>query len=291
MTITDSFTRSLSFPIIVATVFVAFSVTATAQELTPGKITEITFPNSDIPPTLNSVMTGTTSVPGLAYRLPDDFDPSKTFPLLVYVPGGNGGSNGNIANAEAIVGTRGWIVASLPLFKKSVDHAEPAGGLIVSFQDFPTISRAYRIMLGRLFELVPNIDRERSAMIGFSNGALTLAILVTCQDEFVLAHFRSFCLVDNGMFHLTDLHKKGARDSRFLVLVGDREDYGRELKIRGSRLLQDEWKLLGVNLSCQIMQDTGHEFPDRYMALVGRWLRNEPSAGQEVGKGALPPAP
>jgi len=81
--------------------------------------------------------------------------------------------------------------------------------------------------------------------------------------------------VDHGMFHLTDLHKKPARDCRFLILVGDQEDMGRDLKIRGSQLLQDEWKLLGVNLSYQIMKDTGHEFNDRYMAMVGRWLRNE----------------
>jgi hypothetical protein len=78
------------------------------------------------------------------------------------------------------------------------------------------------------------------------------------------------------MFHLTDLHKKRARDCRFLVLVGDKEDYGRNLKIKRSQLLQDEWKLLGVNLKCQIINDTGHEFYDRQMAIVGRWLRNEP---------------
>jgi len=246
-----------------------------AQELTPGKVAEILFPEAELPPTLHSMMTGTTDAPCMTVRLPDDYNPTNTYPLLVYVPGGDGHRNGNIDNARTIAGDKGWIVASLPLFKKSIDRSEPGGGMLVSFEDYPVIAKAYGRMLGRLFKLVPNIDRERSALVGFSNGALTIGVLVSCHDEFILSHFRNFCLVDHGMFHLTDLHKKPARDCRFLILVGDQEDMGRDLKIRGSQLLQDEWKLLGVNLSYQIMKDTGHEFNDRYMAMVGRWLRNE----------------
>jgi hypothetical protein len=248
-----------------------------AQELTPGQIVEIPFPNAELPPTLYTMMTGTPSEPVLSVRLPDDFDASKSFPLIVYVPGFHGGpKGGNIYNAQMIAGPTGWIAVSLPLFKESVDATEYANGITIGFKDFPTISRAYRIMLGKLFDLVPNIDREKSALVGFSNGALTISVLVTCNDEFILTHFKNFCLVDNGMFSLTDLHKKYARDCRYLLLVGDKEDFGRELKIRGCQLLQDSWKLLGVNLTYQILKDTGHEFYDRHMILVGKWLRNEP---------------
>jgi hypothetical protein len=257
-------------------VALVFNTIALAQELAPGKNTEIMFPQLDLPPTLFTMMTGTAATPCLTIRLPDDYESTKMYPLLVYVPGFHGGSKGNIGNAQTIAGPKGWIVASLPLFKESIDKSEPAGGMIIGFQDYPIISRAYRIMLGKLFDLIPNIDREKSAMVGFSNGALTIAVLVSNQDEFILTHFKNFCFVDHGMFHLTDLHKKRARDCRFLVLVGDKEDYGRNLKIKRSQLLQDEWKLLGVNLKCQIMNDTGHEFYDRQMAIVGRWLRNEP---------------
>ena len=253
-----------------------FGTSSLAQELAPGKIVEISFPEAEMPPTLHSMFTGATDAPCMTVRLPDDYNPTNTYPLLVYVPGGTGHQNGNIDNARTIAGNKGWIVASLPLFKKSIDRYEPAGGMLVSFEDYPVIAKAYGLMLGRLFKLVPNIDHEKSAMAGFSNGALTIAVLVSCHDEFILTHFKNFCLVDHGMFHLTDLYKKPARDCRYLILVGDQGDRGRELKIRGSQLLQDEWKLMGVNLSCQIMKDTGHEFQDRQMALVGRWLRNEP---------------
>ena len=135
-------------------------------------------------------------------------------------------------------------------------------------------------MLGRLFELVPNIDRERSAMVGFSNGAITIAVLVSNHDEFTLTHFKSFCLVDHGMFHLSDLHKNLTRESRFLLLVGDKEDFGRDLKIRQSQLQQDSWRLLGVDLSYRILKNTGHEFNRPHMELVGEWLRNEVANAQ-----------
>lgn len=271
----NSFVFSLCCVGLLLIIVSQFGTNAFAQKLVPGEISEIKFPKADLPPTLYTMMTKTEAAPCLMVRLPDDYDPAKKYPLLVYVPGLHGGPKGNIGNAQTIAGPRGWIVASVPLFKKSVDPNEVAGGIMVSMEDYPVISKAYQIMLGRLFELVPNIDREKSAMVGFSNGSLTIAVLVSCHDEFILTHFKNFCLVDHGMFHLTDLHKKYAKDCRYLILVGDQEDMGRELKIRGSKLQQDSWKLLGVNLSYQIMKDTGHEFNDPQMDIVGRWLRGE----------------
>ena len=87
--------------------------------------------------------------------------------------------------------------------------------------------------------VVPNIDRDRSAMVGYSNGAIAVAILISSHDRYILDQFHSFCLVDHGMFHLTDLHKPPANDRRYLILVGDRDDYGREFKLRGAKLAED----------------------------------------------------
>ncbi len=260
-----------------------FNASALAGEVEPGKVVEVVFPETYLPPSLYSMVTGITVPPTLAFRLPDNYSPDQLYPLLVYVPGNHGGPSGNIRNAMTIAGPRDWVVASLPLFKSSLHRDEIGGGIIVGFQDFDTLSKAYAIMLGRLFELVPNIDPERSAMVGFSNGALTIAVLVSVHDEFVLSHFKNFCLVDQGMFHLTDLHKQRARDCRFLVLSGDnQEDLGRDLMIRGGQLLQDSWQLLGVDLSFYVMRDTGHEFRDRQMATVRRWLRHETFAEGDV---------
>ena len=262
--------------LIVMMVFLV-GVSAEADNLDPGVVVTVDFRETELPPSLFSMMTGEAAPPTLSYRLPDNYDPEQRYPLLVYVPGYHGGPNGNIGNAQAIAGNTDWVVASLRLFTSSLNRDEIGGGILVGFSDYPTVSRAYEVMLGKLFELVPNIDPERSAMVGFSNGALTIAVLVSNHDEFVLSHFKAFCLVDHGMFHLSDLYKERTRDCRFLILSGDDErDMGRELKIRGGRLSQDAWGMLGVDLTFFVMKDTGHEFRTPQMELVGRWLRHQP---------------
>ena len=243
----------------------------------PGEIATVEFPVMSVPPTLYSMVHEEAVSPTLTYRLPDGFDPEQRYPLLVYVPGFHGGRSGNIGNALTIAGREDWVIASLPLFKTTLDRDEINGGIRIGFRDYSTLSHAYGTMLGRLFELVPNIDTEESAMVGFSNGALAIAVLVSNNDKFILSHFKHFCLVDQGMFHLTDLHTRGARNGRYLVLSGDDPtDLGRDLMIRGGKLLEDTWSLFGVDLAFHVMADTGHEFGDRQMALVGRWLREEP---------------
>lgn len=256
-----------------------FSCRSSVQvpQIKPGKRIEITFTDATFPPILHTLITGEKAIPTLTFRLPDDYESTKKYPLLVYVPGGDGGPKGNIHNAQTIVGTSGWIVATLPLFKKAIDKTEPSGGMIVSMEDFPVVSRCYKVMLGKLFNLIPNIAFDKSAMVGFSNGAITLAVLLSSHDEFIVSHFRKFCMVDHGMFHLTDLHKRGSRDCQYLILTGDKQDLGRELKIQRSKLLQAEMKMIGVSLSFEIMENSGHEFHKTQMEYVRRWLIKEPA--------------
>ena len=109
-------------------------------------------------------------------------------------------------------------------------------------------------------------------MVGFSNGAIAIAVLVTSHDEYILDNFRSFCLVDHGMFHLTDLHKTPTKDRRFLILVGDKKDYGRDLKIRGAKLAQDSYQLLGCSVESRILKNTGHELTQSCKRDIGTWI-------------------
>ncbi len=250
---------------------------AAAQQLSPGAEVEIAFDTAVVGRSLYATLTGASDAPTLVVRLPRDYQPGRAYPLLVYVPGLHGNRSGNIGNAETIAGERDWIVASLPLFKAQVDRAEVGQGLIVGMADYPAISKAYATMLGRIFELVPNIDRSRSGLVGFSNGALTLAVLLSHNDEFIRTHFRSFVLVDHGFFHLTDLHKRDTRDGRYLLLVGDQPDMGRDLKLRGCALQQDSWRLLGVDVTCEVLVGVGHALPTETMERIGRWLEQAPA--------------
>ena len=246
-----------------------------AQELVPGKVVEINFSDEDLPRTLHSMVTGKDISPRMSVRLPDDFDPAKKYPLLVYLRGRDGGISGNIDKARDIAGDKGWVVASLPLFKRSLDRREIYGGIIMTFDDYPVMSKVYRTMLGRLFKLVPNVDTSKNAMVGFSNGAYAIAMLVSCQDEFVLEKFRNFGLIDSGYWYLNGLHTNVLDGARFLLLVGDKRDPQRDILIRQAQIIKDASQWCKVDVTLRFMQGTGHKFPPQYRTLVGKWLGRE----------------
>ncbi len=239
------------------------------------KVQIIEFEVSELPPSLFNLFTGKNTLPYLQYVLPGDYSPDKSYPLLLYIPGFHGHAGGNIKVPQEIAGSHECVVATLPLFKESVDREEVARGLIVSLVDYPTLSEAYNKMLSRLFEEVPNIDKQRSAMVGFSNGAITIAVLVSNHDPFILTNFHSFCMVDHGMFHLMDLHKKHSRDKRYLIMTGDQPEMGRELKLRAAQLLEDSYQLLQIDVESRVLKDTGHELTWSVKQDIGEWVFKE----------------
>ena len=241
-----------------------------ASEWAP--VQRITFLDEELPPNLYSVYTGDDKDSYVQYCLPADYNKGKTYPLILYVPGFHGHPGGNIDNARDIGNGHECIVASLPLFKEHVDRSEVANGVIVSFSDYPVLSKAYKTILERFYQTIPNVDRTRSSMVGFSNGAITIGVLLSMHDTYLLERFQNFCLVDHGMFHLADLHKSLAKDRRYLILVGDQEDFGRELKLRGARLIEDSYKMLNINIESRILGNTGHELTAECKKDIGNWI-------------------
>jgi len=237
-----------------------------------GDVQRIEFSDEELPPNLYSMFTGIETNSALRYCLPADYSEKKTYPLIVYVPGYHGHPSGNIQNAKDIADEYECVVASLPLFKAYVDRSETGNGVVVGFADYPVLSKAYEIMFEKLDRAVPNIDRGRSAMVGFSNGAITTAVLVSSHDTGILERFASYCMVDLGMFHLTDLHRSVARDRRYLILVGDQYDFSRQLKLRGAELAKDSGRFLGVDIESRVLQDTGHELTKACKKEIGRWI-------------------
>lgn len=257
--------------IVASVVILALCVCSDASRAaTWGAVHHIEFEKAELPENLYSKFTGNTANSVLQYCLPAGYSKSKDYPLIVYVPGFHGHPGGNIENAKDIADGYECVVVSLPLFKANIDRSEVGQGVVVGFADYPVLSNAYKIMFQRFYQEVPNIDRSQSAMVGFSNGAITIAVLITSHDRYILERFRSFCLVDHGMFHLTDLHKDPTRDRRFLILVGETGDYG-ELKQRSARLVEDSFQPLGIRVETRILANTGHELTAACKKDIGAW--------------------
>ena len=124
--------RWITWPIMAA-VFLAVVMACSSQATDWGPVQTLTFDGDDLPENLCSMVTGDTAASVLRYRLPADYDPERTYPLVLYVPGHHGRRGGNLQNAMDIGDGHDCVVASLPLFKAGVDRTEIGEGLIVGF--------------------------------------------------------------------------------------------------------------------------------------------------------------
>jgi hypothetical protein len=233
------------------------------------------FAFPDLPDTFATMESGVKQPAQLTARLPENYSREGRFPLCVYLEGGSGGRGDRHGIARAIVGARDFICVNLPLFKRAY-HTNDGG--LVSLDDFPTVSRAYGTMLQKLLDTVPNITPERSVLGGFSNGAHTAALLVAGEDEFTLRHFQAFYFAEGGApLAANALQKNSLRRLRFLYLRSDRAGSlpGTEGWPCISQAIEHFAKAQTLDFTTIVMRDTGHDFPPKYMALTGRWIRGE----------------
>lgn len=243
------------------------------------------FEFPELPETLASMVAGESQPARLTATLPENYSTEGTFPLLVFLlPYSRGEVH---TRTRVLIGWRDFICVHMPTFKLDYDRNEPCRGILVSMDDFQTVSHVYRVMLQKLFDSVPNIDFERSAMGGFSNGGLTTAMLLAGQDEFILHHFRSFFFVEGANpLAANVLHKPAMRRNRFLVMRGD--DFNgaavREAEFlldRALALVATEYQL---DFTFVVMRGVKHEFPEEYEAQLGHWLRGEKLLSTDMGE-------
>ena len=117
-------------------------------------------------------------------HLPANYSTRGRFPVFLYLAGGTGGAGSEIDVPRSVIGDDDYIVVNFPLFRKpGYDQSSCLDGIIVGADDYPAISAAYKTMLGKLNEMVPNIDSNRSIIGGHSNGAKTVAVLLSALDE------------------------------------------------------------------------------------------------------------
>jgi hypothetical protein len=98
-----------------------------------------------------------------------------------------------------IAGKNDYVLATFPLFKQEINREEQWGGVGIDFLDYPAISRAYKAFVDRIRETIPNLDAGTSVLGGYSNGANTLALLLSVLDPTTLKSFKRFFFIDAGV--------------------------------------------------------------------------------------------
>jgi hypothetical protein len=252
-------------------------IRAADVRLEPGALLTLEFP--DVPDTLATMETGRRKPARLLAQLPANYSRAGKFPLFVFLNGGTGGRGDNLPLGWETVGSNDFICVNLPLFKR----APLDTNFWIAMPDFETMSRAYRAMLGKLIDTVPNVTPERSAFGGFSNGGHTVGVLLAGRDDFILNHFRAFYLLEGGFGPLA-AHVLGSRTMkpyRFLIMRGDQPDddpkYLPYFKAFGHLAQALEYSAQEQQLDFQyiVMKGYGHELPPKYRALLGQWVRGE----------------
>ena len=257
-------------------------------KLVPNAQFTLEFP--ELPATYYQQITGKQTVPQLSVQLPEDYATGKTFPLFVFIDGGNGGAGANVAFTRRIIGPRGFIAVNLPLFKDPKAKPPMLPGVtlnmsyLVNSNDATVLSSSYQTMLEKLGQTVPNIATERSTFGGFSNGAHATSVLAAAKNAYILQHFSAFILMEGGIGFALNPSAMSApelKGHRFLVLFGDTE---KKLKDRLQRnlvavplikLVEHKARSAGIDLTHITMSGYGHEEPPAYLQLIGAWVRGE----------------
>lgn len=243
--------------------------------LRPGSIVTLEFP--ELGPSLHHAAEGGFPVVLASFHVPVDYDPGRPTPMVLWLSGGTGGAGDHAANGREILGDRGWIVLNLPLFKASLEPLAKDGSnrwsrLGLSYAgDNEVIWKAYRVMLERVREVIPNIDPENTFMGGFSNGAHTTAILLARPDAEVARSFRSFFFIEGGA-GLTDYSVLRGRE--VLYLQGERHERD------WVRPFHDGATAAGAKSTWHVMAGVGHELPASEHAFVRAWIRDRLTPGR-----------
>jgi len=243
-----------------------------------GDPIRIEFAEGEGFPSAFNLVTGGEEKPALEYRLPLNYSKDKSYPLVVFLAGGPGGPAGNVNQVRNFVGDNESVVASMPLFIESANPLERENGQSVGFIDYPVMSAAYRILLTGLFDEVPNIDPEKSALVGWSNGARAIAILVSSADQYTLDHFHSFVFIDGGMFHMTEFRRKQVQRHRYLMFYADPDKennthpFQRKTRNDAAKIVQAHAHIYDVDFESRPMKDTTHKMTEEAKKQIKEWI-------------------
>ena len=237
---------------------------------------------TNLPATLANLANQEKRPAQLTVWLPANYVRERKFPLFLILDGYDGGFGDRLPLRPGTVGSNDFIYVNLPLFRST--YAGTDDSLIVNMGDYDVMSNAYRIVLQELFNIVPNITPEQSALGGFSNGARALGVLLARRDPFILQHFRSFYLVEGGFGSLAACVvmpgvDTALKQSRILLMYGDKpmpdDDPVRIVNDHLARACALNAKHFHFDLTSVVMQGYGHELPTEYEQVLKAWIRDE----------------
>ena len=192
--------------------------------------------------------------------IPDDYDPSKPVPLLVWIAGGKGGNMPG--GGFALVDKAHWAVAALPYPSTAPTPADSLGDK--SHMDI--ILGYHKTMLEEVVKLLPNLDPQLRVVVGFSNGAHTIGTNIARGEKEFTELFNAFVIIEGGG-EVPEARKK--LRGKYAYLAWGNENKGSKDYMGIVSACAKDAKL---ETTTHEMTGVGHAFPDSEKVLVKEWI-------------------
>ncbi len=192
----------------------------------------------------------------LNLRIPDNYDPAKPVPLIVYLGGGDGGNSAGVC--AALVDQKDFLMIGLP-YPKGANN--PGQANMVG--DFKKIWAYHKTMLDEIARLVPNIHPDLRIIAGFSNGGHAIDGMM--KEKGFRQFFKAYVLIDGGM----DAGKYSGMSGTYAYIAwgttGTNNSLNAQHVAKSARRGRMEVEAHG-------MEGVGHAFPASEKELVKKWI-------------------
>ena len=195
-------------------------------------------------------------------KLPANYDKAKSYPLVVWLGGGAGGNTPD----GSFLPAGDFITVGLPYPKGA---SNPSQAYMVG--DYAKVWAYQRFMLDEIAKVIPNIDRSRSIIAGFSNGAHAIdGMLRLSSGPKLTEYFGIFIFADGGgtpyssLGELTDLKGKFA-----YACWGSEKGSNKP----NTSFLPAALKAKGATVVGSEMVGVGHGFSASEQRKIAEWLQ------------------
>ena len=194
--------------------------------------------------------------------IPNDYDPTKPVPLLVWIAGGKGGNMPG--GGFPLVDKAHWAIAALPYPSTAPTPADS----LADKSNMDIILNYHKTMLEEVVKLLPNLDPKLRVVAGFSNGAHTIGTNIARGEKEFTELFNAFVIIEGGG-GVAEARKKLRGKYAYLA-------WGNDVAKKGSKeYMGSIWECVKnakLETSTHEMDGVGHAFPDSETVLVKEWI-------------------
>jgi predicted esterase len=216
-----------------------------------GETIDIEFP--DLPPDQN----GAPAV--CRVRLPEQYDPSKPVPLMLWFAGGKGSNEPK--NAFSLVDPSEYAIAAMP-YPGHVGRPKIAReqGQLDKIRDY------HVAMLKVLKARLKNVHPQLRFVGGMSNGAHVVGTYISDGEREFVDYFNGYILIEGGTVDAKP--RKRLRKRQAYLAWGDAPNNSRDFM----RATLDCVEAAKMEVTTRTMPGVGHGFPSPEQAEVRKWI-------------------